>query len=83
MRLGDRLALTQVVDGYGAKDLALDMKALLKTPSHTSANRLDAGAGEPPRASIASIAPHERSPRAESPMRWTAETVDLVRYERS
>lgn len=29
MRLGDRLALTQVVDGYGAKDLALDLKALL------------------------------------------------------
>ena len=30
MRLGDRLAMTQVVDGYGAKDLALDVHALLE-----------------------------------------------------
>ena len=30
LRLGDRLALTQVVDGYGAKDLALDVQALLE-----------------------------------------------------
>ena len=30
MRFGDRLALTQVVDGYGAKDLALDVQALLE-----------------------------------------------------
>jgi hypothetical protein len=28
--LGDRLAMTQVVDGYGAKDLALDLQALLE-----------------------------------------------------
>jgi hypothetical protein len=30
LRLGDRLAMTQVVDGYGAKDLALDIQALLE-----------------------------------------------------
>jgi hypothetical protein len=30
LRLGDRLAMTQVVDGYGAKDLALDVQALLE-----------------------------------------------------
>jgi hypothetical protein len=30
LRLGDRLAMTQVVNGYGAKDLALDIQALLE-----------------------------------------------------
>ena len=30
LRLGDRLAMTQVVDGYGAKDFALDVQALLE-----------------------------------------------------
>ena len=30
LRLRDRLAMTQVVDGYGAKDLALDIQALLE-----------------------------------------------------
>jgi uncharacterized RDD family membrane protein YckC len=30
LRLGDRLAMTQVVDGYGARDLALDIQALLE-----------------------------------------------------
>jgi hypothetical protein len=32
-RLDDRLAVTQVVDGYGAKDLALDIQALLENLS--------------------------------------------------
>ena len=30
LRLGDRLAMTQVVDGYGAKDLAKDVQALIE-----------------------------------------------------
>ncbi len=30
LRLGDRLAMTQVVDGYGAKDLALDVQTLIE-----------------------------------------------------
>jgi hypothetical protein len=37
LRLGDRLAMTQVVDGYGAKDLAQDIQALLEN----SATQLD------------------------------------------
>jgi uncharacterized RDD family membrane protein YckC len=30
LRLGDRLAMTQVVDGYGAKDLARDAQTLIE-----------------------------------------------------
>jgi hypothetical protein len=30
LRLGDRIAMTQVVDGYGAKDLAVDVQALIE-----------------------------------------------------
>ena len=29
-RLGDRLAMTQVVDGYGVKDLVSDLQVLLE-----------------------------------------------------
>jgi hypothetical protein len=41
LRLGDRLAMTQVVDGYGAKDLAMDIQALLEN----SATRLGVSTG--------------------------------------
>jgi len=30
LRLGDRLAMTQVVDGYGARDLAKDVQASIE-----------------------------------------------------
>ena len=62
LRLGDRLAMTQVVDGYGARIPPWTFKRCLKTQPHSSAYRLDVGGGEPPRASIA---PHERSTRAD------------------